>query len=412
MTGIELALLVLLIVLSAFFSGVETAFVSLDRLRMQSMLDNKFRNSELVYKLKQNPHKLLSTLLIGNNLVNIGASAIATSIAIDLWGNMGVAIATGLMTFIILFFGEITPKSVAMVKADPISRFAAPFIYFLSKVLLPLLWVSDILTKKLSHVFWGNINEDRITEEEIMSFIKIGEETGGIESEEKEMIHNIFRMNDIEIRNIMIPRVKVISINGEKKIKDVTKKVINSGHSRFPVYLKEKDKITGVLFTKDLMKELSKENDSKAVKDISKEPFFVPETKRADLLLHDFRNKKVHMAVVVNEYGDVTGIVTLEDVLEEIVGEIYDETDQIEVNIKKTDKNTYEISGEVSLEEIAKKTGYVFRVKNNINTLSGFIMSKMGRIPKKGESVELKKLRLTVEGVRDNRIQKVKMVVK
>lgn len=412
MSGVEIILLIILIILSGFFSGVETAFVSLDRVKLRQMKESGAKNSDLVTSLKDDPHKLISTLLIGNNLVNIGASAIATAIAIDIWGNLGVAIATGVMTFVILFFGEITPKSIAMAKSEAICSLASPFIYFLSKLLVPVLWFSDLLTKKLSHIFGGRFEDELITEEEIMSFVKMGEEIGSIEKDEKEMINNIFQMNDTEIKDIMVPKVKIVSINGSKRIKDVVKKVINSGHSRFPVYIDEKDNIKGILFTKDLMKELTNNNADGLVKDICQDVFFVPETKKADLLLHDFQKKKVHMAIAVNEYGDVTGIVTLEDVLEEIVGEIYDETDKVEVKIKKVDSKMYDIDGETHLDEIAKKTGYRLKTKNDINTISGYIMDKVGRIPKQGEILDLKKLKLRISAVNGNRIEKVKMIVK
>ncbi len=410
MSGIEIALLGVLIILSGYFSGIETAFVSLDKVRLRSMVKKKQKNAELVSKLKDDPHTLISTLLIGNNLVNVGASAIATSLAISHFGNAGVGIATGAMTLTILIFGEITPKSIAMAKAEVLCSFSAKFIYYLSKFLKPVLWVSDKLTKGITRIFGGEHDGPLITEDEIKSFVNIGEEIGSIEKDEKEMINNIFKMNDILIKDIMVPKINMITIDGDKKIKDVIDTIINSGHSRLPVYKNEK--VTGILYTKDVLKEASRNTLDKKAKEIARECFVVPETKKADLLLQDFQKKKVHIATVINEYGDLVGLVTLEDVLEEIVGEIYDETDKIQESIKQIDKNTYDINGETALEEIKKTTGRKIRGKNNVATISGYVLEKMDRIPSKGEKIEQKKFTLKVLDIKDHRILKVRLVLK
>lgn len=409
-TGIEIILLVVLIALSGYFSGVETAFVSLDKVRLRNMQENGKKNAELVAHLKEDSHRLLSTLLIGNNLVNVGASAIATSIAIGIFGNIGIGIATGTMTLIILIFGEITPKSIAIAKAEFICSYSAKLIYYLSIILKPLLWFSDKLTKGIARAFGSEQRAPLITEEEIRSFVNIGEEIGSIEKDEKEMINNIFKMNDIQTKDIMVPKLKVGRIKAEKKIKDIISEVIKSGYSRLPVY--EKEKVLGILYTKDILKEFSSGNTEKKAKEIARECFFVPETKRVDMLLQDFQKKKLHIAIVINEYGDFVGLVTLEDVLEEIVGEIYDETDRIDESIKKIDNNTYEIKGETSLEDIKKITGTRIKSKNDISTLAGYILDKMGRVPLKGEEIKRKKFTLRVKDIRDNRILRIRLFIK
>ncbi|MGM5482222.1 MAG: hemolysin family protein [Nanobdellota archaeon] len=411
MLGLEALFLAFLVVLSGFFSGVETAFVSLDRVRLRNMSEKKQKNASIISELKEDPHTLLSTLLIGNNLVNVGASALATSIAINLFGNLGVGIATGVMTLIILIFGEITPKSIAMAKAEAICSFSAKFILFLSKILKPLLVVSDKLTKGIARAFGSEQGDPLITEEEIKSFVNMGEEIGSIEKDEKEMINNIFKMNDIHIKEIMIPKLNMISVNGQVKLESVMRKVISSGHSRIPIYEGEKDNIVGILYTKDILREAAKNNTTKKIIDLSRDCFFVPETKRADLLLQEFQKKKVHIAIVINEYGDVSGLVTLEDVLEEIVGEIYDETDKIEQSIRKLGPKTYEIKGETSLEEIKRVTFRKIYTKNDVATISGYILKKLGKIPQKGEKIKQKKFSLIVKEVKDNRISKVQMLL-
>ncbi|MFW6014099.1 MAG: hemolysin family protein [Candidatus Nanoarchaeia archaeon] len=409
-TGTEIVLLIVLIALSGYFSGVETAFVSLDRVRLRKMQENDKKNAEFIVHLKEDPHRLLSTLLIGNNIVNVGASAIATSIAMGIFGNIGVGIATGFMTLVILIFGEITPKSIAIAKAETICSFSAKSIYYFGVVLKPLLWFSDKLTKGIARAFGSEQSTPLITEEEIRSFVNIGEEIGSIEKDEKEMINNIFKMNDMQTKDIMVPKIKVGRIKAEKKIKDIINEVIRSGYSRLPVY--EKDKVLGILYTKDILKEFSRENTEKKAKEITRECFFVPETKRVDMLLQDFQKKKLHIAIVINEYGDFVGLVTLEDVLEEIVGEIYDETDKIDESIKKIDNNTYDIKGETSLEDIKKITGTRIKSKSDISTLAGYILDKKGSIPEKGEEIKKKKFNLKVINIKDNRILKVRLILK
>ncbi|MFW6220592.1 MAG: HlyC/CorC family transporter [Nanoarchaeota archaeon] len=411
MDSIFIILLSTLIFFSALFSGIETAFLSLDRAKLKTMIQNKVKNAELVNRLKQEPQKLISTLLIGNNLVNIAASAIATALCINYFGNYGVGIATGIMTMVILFFGEITPKTIALSNAPAICSFTSPFIYSLTKLFKPLIWVSNKFTKSLTKSF-GDGKTLAITEEEIKSFISIGEEIGSIEKDEKEMIDNIFKMNDIQINHIMVPKINVISINSDKKIKDVITKIIKCGHSRIPVYKKEKDKIVGILYTKDVLVEIARGNFDKKIEKIAREVFFVPETKKADSLLNEFKKLKTHIAVAINEYGDVTGIVTLEDILEEIVGEIYDETDLVKIKIKKIKPKTYEIDGEATLGEINKGIGRKYFFAKEYVTISGYIMNKLSRIPKNKENIEFKKFKLKIVNVKNNKLNKIIMYIK
>jgi putative hemolysin len=411
MDSILLIILTILIFFSAFFSGVETAYLSLGRAKLKNMLERKVKNSEIIAKLKDEPHKLISTILIGNNVVNIGASAIATALFIGYFGSIGVGIATGIMTLIILLFGEITPKTIAISNSEKICSFTAPFIYSLTKLFKPLIWLTDKFTKGLTRTF-GDSKISTITEEEIKSFISIGEETGSIEKDEKEMINNIFKMNDIEIKNIMIPKINMISIDGNKKLKERLNKIIKCGLSRIPVYKNEKDKIVGILYIKDVIKEIAKGNLDKKIERITRDAFFIPETKKADSLLNEFKRLKTHIAVAINEYGDVTGLITLEDILEEIVGEIYDETDRIKIKIKKIKPKTYQIDGESTLGEIHKELNKKIFLGKEYVTISGYIMNKLSRIPKNKEEIEFKKFKLKIIKINDNKINKVLLVLK
>ncbi len=407
MSGIEFIILGILVVLSSYFSGVETAFISLGRIRLRTMQDKNSKNVELIKKLKDDPHKLLSTLLIGNNFVNIAGSAIATSIAIEMFGSTGIGIATGIMTVVVLIFGEITPKTIAIAKAEKICSFSAPSIYYLQIILTPFIVLSDMLTRKLTSVFGDQKAGPAVTEEEIKSFINMGEEIGSIEKDEKEMINNIFRMNDIELKEIMVPKSQMVVVDETSSIKDATDLILRTGHSRIPVFRDDKDKIVGILYARDLMCS----NSVRHVKGIMRSASFVPETKKADSMLQEMQKSKNHMAIAVNEYGDVTGLVTLEDVLEEIVGEIYDETDKVKINIRKSGKNTYLIDGETTIDEIRKVIGPKIKTSKEYNTISGFILAKLARIPLKGEVLEYKKYQLKVLSVDKNRIKKIEMKI-
>lgn len=408
-------ILIILIAFSGFFSGVETAFVALSNLRLRHMLEKKAndKNAQIVKKLKKDSHKLISTLLIGNNLVNIAASAIATSLALNYFGSKGIAIATGGMTIAVLIFGEITPKTIAMRHAEKICLLVAKPIYWLSVILTPIIWVLDLITKSITRFFHEKGGKKPlVTEEEIKTFVDIGEEIGSIEKDESEMIKNIFKLNDIEAKDIMTPKINVFAFQEDMSVGEVQEQVVNSPHSRIPLYSENIDKISGILFEKEVMRAVAIGNKDVKLKEIAIEPFFIPETKRADTLLQDFQKKKRHMAVIVDEYGIFTGVVTIEDLLEEIVGEIYDETDVVKVKIKKIDRKTYEIDGDTPLEDVRKKTGAEIENGKEINTISGLVMEKVERIPEKGEIIEIYGSKIEILSMDDQMIAKVRFTKK
>ncbi len=406
----ELILLAFLIALSAFFSGVEAAFISLSSVSVRKMLDKKLFGSETVKELKENTPKLITTLLIGNNLVNIGASALATSISIRAFGSYGVGIATGAMTLLILLFGEISPKTIAMRNNEAVCRYSAKIIMAVQYLLYPFVAVFDYLGNFISKRFSKKQPEPAVTEEEIKSYIKMGEEIGSIEKEEKEMIHNIFKLNDIEAKEVMTPRINIFAFDENDILKDKISDIIKSGFSRIPVYRKSLDKISGIVYAKDILR-FQHENKSKVkLKQVAKQPLVVPETKKVNELLSEFRIKAKHIAVVVDEYGLASGIITIEDILEEIVGEIYDESDSIKRNIININKKTAKVKGETSLEDIRKSLNIKIKHNGSFDTLSGFIMAKLGKIPKEGEKISLKKCDIFIEKVKDNRIAVCRIV--
>ena len=404
---LEIISLVVLLFLSAFFSSAETAFTHIDLLKVKSMVNNGNKKAETLEKLKNNPEKTLTTILIGNNLVNISASSIATSLAIDFFGNKGVGVAVGVMTFLILVFGEITPKSYAIRKAESLSISVAPLLDFLSKVFYPI----SLAFSGISRIFLGkNIKSSpTFTEEEIKTLIDVGENEGTIEEDEKEMITSIFEFGDTRVKDIMVPRIDMVCVDADENIKEVLNKAIKAGYSRLPVYEDRIDNITGILYVKDLLKYLKNGNFNITADKIKREAYFIPETKRADDLLREMQKKRVHMAIVIGEYGEVVGLVTLEDLIEEIVGEIFDEYDIAEDEITYLDKNTAIVDARLTIDEINEKLGLDLP-NDPFDTLAGFMMDALDKVPEEGEEVEYENTKFIIEKMDEKKIAKVRII--
>jgi len=326
----EFFILIICIVLSAFFSATETAFTSLSRLKVSHMVERRLPGARLVKKLKEEPAKLLSTVLIGNNIVNIGASVLATTIVLRTtetmgWGGIGMAagIATGIMTFFILVFGEITPKTVAIRHAEAMALFCAWPIFIISIILTPIAAFLAFFSTPFIYLFGGRIPEGGpfVTAEEIKLLIAAGAKEGVIERGEKEMISSIFEFGETNVSEVMTPRPDIKAVEDSSPLEEVLKLIAETGHSRIPVYEGNLDNITGVVYAKDLLS-CSHEDPLKKYLHTA---LFIPESKKIDDLMRQMQAARTHIAVVVNEFGTTSGIVTLEDLVEEIVGEIHDE---------------------------------------------------------------------------------------
>ncbi len=393
-------LLVLAIALSAFFSGSEVALIGISKLKAQQLVDKGFKNSKTLLFLKNNPSKMLITILIGNNLVNIGGSAIATMIALNLFPNAGVGIATGVMTFLILTFGEITPKTFAAKNSVKVALFVAPIISFLMKLLYPLVWFFYHISK-LSNKNSYVIDEPLVTEEEVRHLVNIGEREGQIKPDEKDMIQRIFLFDDIDVKSVMTPRTDMFALDMNMTVADAIHSIINQEFSRIPVFDKNLDKIRGVVIVKDLLKAIASGDYMKQLKDFALDPLFVPEHKKINKLLKELQDKKVHMAIVVNEHGGVEGLVTIEDLLEEIVGEIFDESDEVEKLIKPIGSNKWLVLGKTPITELNQSLNLKIPENNDFNTVAGLIHDKLGRIPKSGSVCDLpdNNISLTVKKV-------------
>ncbi|MCG8618782.1 MAG: hemolysin family protein [Desulfobacterales bacterium] len=404
---LELTLLIICLFLSGFFSSSETALFSISKVKALHIAKDGSKTGQLIMEMKENSHTLLTTILIGNNLVNIGASALATALAIAHFESNAVGIATGVMTLLILVFGEIFPKSFANHNNVLVSRAVIYPLYWLSRLFWPLIFVLNVIPR-----LHGTIDnaQEAVTEDELMTMVEVVEEEGEIKEQEKEYITNIFEFDDTSCSEIMTPRADmfVVDISEELDIKNILK----TGFSRIPVIEDYIDEIIGILHVKDLFAEFQKqvaggqEITILDVKNIMKKPYFIPESKKLDSLLQEFKNKKSHMAVVVDEHGGVSGIVTLEDVVEEIFGEITDETDQNTPDIVRLKGKKWLVAGRVDVDDLNKELPEI-RIPESANydTFSGFFLEQIERIPSQGESIRINNWVITVKDMDGNRIQ-------
>jgi len=380
-----------LLILSGFFSSAETALFSIGKTRIRHRAKQGDRAFILIEKMKADPHRLLSTILIGNNIVNVGAAAIATSIAIDMFSYYAVGLATGVMTLLILIFGEVMPKSIAERNNLFISKMSIYPVYWLSILFFPI-----ILFLNFIPIITGKIKRTpTATEEELLTFVEVVEEEGEIKEEEKELIHNIFEFDDTNTSEIMTPRTDMFVIESDDKLD--LKTVAESGLTRIPVIEEDIDHVIGILNIKDLFMRLAKGNTEIDIREIMTKPYFVPENKKLDSLLHQFKRRKHHMAIVVDEHGGVSGLVTLEDALEEIVGEIRDETDKEEPHIVRKKSNEWIVLGKTDVEDVNETIGMEIPDTREYDTFSGFILDKIGKIPTEKEEIVIDSFIITVE---------------
>ncbi|MGM0654593.1 MAG: hemolysin family protein [Thermodesulfobacteriota bacterium] len=402
----ELILLYVCLFLSGFFSMSETALFSISKVKAFHISKDGSKSGRLILEMKEASHTLLTTILIGNNLVNIGASSLATSLAMGYFQSNAVAIATGVMTLLILVFGEIFPKSFATHNNVVVSRAVIYPIYWLSKILWPLIFVLNFIPKLHGTIY---NSQETVTEDELMTMVEVVEGEGEIKEEEREYITNIFEFDDTYCSEIMTPRADMFVVDVAEGL-DIPG-VLKTGFSRIPVIEDNIDNIVGILHIKDLFSRYLENKGSDAplgsldIKSIMKKPYFIPESKKLDSLLKAFKAKKSHMAVVVDEYGGVSGIVTLEDVVEEIFGEIADESDKNTPDIVKLKGNKWLVLGRTDIYHLNKELHLGIPESANYDTVSGFFLELVERIPKPGESIRMNKWLFSVEDMDGNRIQ-------
>lgn len=403
----QVILIALLLLLSAFFAAAEACLLSLSKYKVNYMLEKKKLGAIYVKKLKDNPEKLLSTVLIGNNIVNVAASAIATSISITLFKSNAIGIATGIMSFLILIFGDITPKSLAVRNNESFSLFLSPIIWWISIALYPLVKLIDMFLRAI-HKLFGTKKIPIITREEIKSIVKASEEQGGLKDTEKKLVQRIFDFENTTVRDVMTRKKNIFSVSADMKIKDVPLFPSQKMFSRLPVYSKEKDNFVGILYLKDILKYIKDGNTDVEVKQVMRKPFFVFETKKMDTMLRLFQSRRQHMAVVIDDKGRVVGIVTIENILEEMVGEIIDESDRLDPGIVQVTRNEWIAKGSSEISDLNGKTGLSIKESDYVD-LDNFIIATLGRAPKIGEDIIFNNFRLLMEDVQGKKVLRARI---
>lgn len=407
----QIILLVILLVLSGFFSMSETALMSLSKIRIRHMVEEGVKGSKLVEKLIEDPNRLLGAILIGNNIVNIGASAIATSLAVKIFNGSesAVAVATAIMTVLVLIFGEITPKSIAKQKSEQVALKVSKPVQFCVAIFKPFVAMFTAISSVFIKLFGGDpkATEPFITEEELKTMVGVSEEEGVLEDVEKEMIFNVFDFADLQVKDVMVQRVDVTAVDVNDGYEDILKVIKEDQFSRIPVYDDTIDDIVGVLNVKDLI--IADKRDCKfKVTDYMREPLYTFEFKKITELFNEMKKSRNHMAVVLDEYGGTVGIVTIEDVVEEIVGDIEDEYDKEREMIEVIKEDEYIVEGSARLDDISDLIG-VNMESEEFDSVGGLVIGELGRIPEAQEEVTIGKIRFVVEEVEKNRIMKVRI---
>lgn len=402
----ELIAVTICIFLSAFFSGAEIAFFSISETKLRALAEEKRKGARMALHLRSNPQRLLSTILIGNNLVNIMAASLATLIAIQLFGSEAVAVATGLLTFIVLLFGEIVPKTLCAKHSEVAVQFLAYPVYWLEQLFYPILLLLEPLILQLTG--GRGLTVPFVTEEELKIMLDAGGKAGVLETNEVKMIKNVFAFSDLTAEDVMTPRIYMFGLDGNLLLHESKEELFKSKYSRIPIFQGDLDNITGILYRNQALLELAQGNMNVSLQDLARPPLFIPAAKPADDLLKQFQREKRHIAIVVNEFGGVMGLVTTEDLLEEVVGEILDETDLSEELIKRIGKNQILVSGRTEVRKINEflKVG----LDEEQNTISGLIQQELGRIPSVGEEVRADHCRLIVRDADEKSIKSVQIL--
>lgn len=409
---IQLITIIILLAMSAFFSSSETALTTVSTIRLKSLADNGSKNAKLVLTLKENPDKMLSAILIGNNIVNIAASSITTIFFQQMWGSWAISIGSGVLTLLVLVFGEITPKTAATGYADKFSLFVAKPIWFLTKVLTPIIVVINFLASCIMKLFRININEKEstFTEEELRTIMDVSHEEGVIEEEEREMINNVFDFGEAEAKEIMIPRIDMCMINVDASYDELLEIFKENRYTRLPVYQDSTDNVIGIINIKDLI--LYRSGDKFDIRDYLRDVYYTYEYKKLDELMAEMRKDSVNITIVLDEYGAAVGLITIEDLLEEIVGEIRDEYDYDEEdNFKEIAPNEYLVDGQTKLDDVNDALDLSL-TSEDYDSIGGYIIGSLDRLPIMGDTVETDNVKLVVELMNKNRIDKVHIYIK
>lgn len=407
--SLSLGIIVVCIIMSAYFSATETAFSSLNRIRVKNMAEKGNKKAELVMRLSENYDSLLSTILIGNNIVNITSASVATVLFVKLLGEeAGPSISTIVTTIVVLIFGEVSPKSIAKESPERFAMFSAPFLRVLMIVMTPFNFLFKKWKGLLSAIIKSD-NKNTITEEELLTIVEEAEQEGGIDKQESSLIRSAIEFADLRAEDILTPRIDIcaVSVNmSEEEIAEVFRK---TAYSRLPIYEENIDHICGIIYHKDFYNYVY--HKDREITSIIHAALFIAKNKKIDVLLRELQQKKLHIAVVLDEYGGTKGIVTLEDILEELVGEIWDEHDDIVEDMKKMSENEYVISGAANIEKVLEELDQERHYEDisDAVTVSGWVMEIMGKIPEKGDSFQYRDFRGTILEMDGRRVGKIHM---
>ena len=409
---IRLVLVVVCLVLSAFFSSSETALTTVNLIRIRNLADNGDKAAAWVLKARRDQSKMLGAILIGNNVVNLSASSMLTVLVTDVFGSQAVGAATGVLTLLVLLFGEITPKTIATLEAEKNALRFARVICFLMTILTPVIFIVNLLSGGVLRLLGVDPNKptDSITEDELRTIVEVGHEKGVIESEEKEMINNVFDLGDSVARDIMVPRIDMSFVDVEASYEELMEIFRRDHYTRLPVYEDNTDNIIGIINMKDLI--LLEDRAAFSIRDYLRQPLFTFESKKLSELMIEMRKTSNNIVIVLDEYGATAGLITLEDILEEIVGDIRDEFDGDEEDeLKELSRGEYLADGSMNLDDINDQLDLEL-VSEDFDSLGGFMIDRLEHLPAEGEEVDTGEVRLVVEKVNKNRIDKVHIYVK
>ncbi len=407
---IQLVVLIVLIMMSAFFSSAETSFVTVNQIKMRSLAEDGNKKAKRVLKITSDSSKMLSAILIGNNLVNIAASSLATTLTLQLWSNAFVSITTGVLTLVVLIFGEITPKTFATAYADKIAPIYSGPVIFLMTILTPVIFIINILAKGVLFLLRFNPKKTAsITEDELRTMVDVSHEEGVIETSEREMLKNVFDFGDSQAKDVMIPRIDMSCISVDSSYDEIVELFREEKYTRLPVYEESVDNVIGIINVKDLL--LCEDTATFSVKSILRKPYFTYEFKPISELMEELRKTSNNFTIVVDEYGSTVGMITLEDLLEEIVGEIRDEYDEDEVDdIIRVSEDEYILTGTARLNDLAEifnKKALISGPDEDFDSVSGLIINQLERLPQTSDEVTFENIRFVVEECDKNRIIKV-----
>ncbi len=412
---ISFLIIVFCLILIAILSSSEVAFIAVNRIKLRNLIEKGSRSAATVQKIREQHDRLFSAVILSGNLFTILATSIGTAIALKFFGeDSGIIIATVIMTFLTVLFGELAPKTFAVTHAEGVSLALAKPMDLYIKLISPLVWVFNKLSNSIIRLFGGEEKpiSPFLTEEEMKTMIKMGEEEGTLEEEEKEMLHKVFEFGDKKVSEAMVPRTEIVAIPESAVIGDVLDLVSKEGYSRYPVIKETVDNITGIMYVKDILRKMAEKKavPDMPIADLIREAYYIPESKMVTELLDDMQKKKFQIAIIVDEHGGTAGLITLEDLMEEIVGSLQDEFETIEAEkeVEIVDERTFVVSGSTGIDEINDLVGVELK-SEEFHTIGGFLFDLFGRLPKVGEQLSYHNIKLLILEMDGKKIEKIKI---